>query len=391
MLKSDRLVPITMMVIGPGGDVMRRTVPLERVPVRRVLTAEAESCAVCGADTRVCQHRRRRIHDLDETIDLICRDTACTSPQCPNPRLRYRPMGEATLALPRLEFSLDVVLEIGSMRLRDDFSFPRIHRRLRERPSPVPISPMSVQYQFRNYLSLVSCQVALKDGRLRDRLRRQGAILPIVDGIQFGSGDAVLYLVIDALSRQPLLGREIFCRSAEDLVPFLAQIKEIGVPIIAVVSDKERALVPAIEEALPGVPHQFCQLHYLKNIAKPMDDDLSSLGVEIRQTEETLRKFQRELIHKERKAEQKGEAVPDDLGVARELCEIARAVARCHGRAPLDPPALKRHEGLQKVAEAVGHARQKKGVHGQTSRSSAASSRLPPDARPWRRESPAAC
>lgn len=348
---------------------MRRTVPLERTPVRRILTADADSCAICGADTRVCQHRRRRIHDLDETIDLICRDKACTNPECPNPRLRFRPLAEAALALPRLEFSLDVVLEIGSMRLRDDFSFPRIHQRLRERPSPVPISPMSVQYQFRNYLSLVGCQVALKDGQLRERLRAQGAILPIVDGIQFGSGDAVLYLVIDALSRQPLLGQEMFCRSAEDLVPFLAQIKEIGVPIIAVVSDKEKALVPAIAEALPGVPHQFCQLHFLKNVAKPMDDDLSALGAEIRQTEEALRKLQRKLIHKERKAEQKSEDVPEDLEVTREFCEIARAVARCHGRAPLDPPALKRHEGLEKVNEAAREAQRKKGVHGQTSRS----------------------
>ena len=344
---------------------MRRTVPLDRTPVRVVLTAAADSCAICGADTQVCQHRRRRIHCLDETIDLICRDKACRNPECPNPHIRYRPVEEATLALPGHEFGLDVVTGIGSMRLRDDFSFPRIHQRLRERPSPVPICAMSVQYQFRNYLSLVGCQVALKEGKLRERLREQGAILPIVDGIQFGSGDAVLYLVIDALSRQPLLGQEMFSRSTEDLVPFLAQIKEIGVPIIAVVSDKERALVPAIAEALPGVPHQFCQLHFLKNVAKPMDDDLSSLGAEIRQTEETLRKFQRELMHKEKK----GEAVARDLEVAGEFCEIARAAARCHGRAPLDPPALKRHEGLEKVTEAVREARRKKGGHGQTSRS----------------------
>ena len=137
---------------------MRRTVPLERTPVRMVLTAEADSCAFCGAETRVCQHRRRRIHDLDQTIDLICRDKACTNPECPNPCIRFRPMEEATLALPGHEFSLDVVTEIGSMRLRDDFSFPRIHERLRERLSPVPICAMSVQYQFRNYLSLVGCR-----------------------------------------------------------------------------------------------------------------------------------------------------------------------------------------------------------------------------------------
>ena len=225
---------------------MRRTVPLlHRSPVRRVLTAPQESCPLCQGELQVCQHRKRRIHLLDETIALTARDKKCLNPQCPAPKVRYRPLEESPLALPGHEFGLDVLMAIGSMRLRDDFSFPRIHQRLQERPFPVPICPMSVQYQFRNYLSLVHCQVALRDGKLREQLRAQGAILPVIDGIQFGEGDPVLYLVIDSLSRQPLLGQELFCRSAKDLIPFIAQIKEIGVPILAVVSDKERALVPA--------------------------------------------------------------------------------------------------------------------------------------------------
>jgi hypothetical protein len=355
--------------------------------VRRILTAPQGSCLVCGGDLEICQHRERRIHLLDETVDLTCRDKRCVNAACPCPRLRYRPVEEGLLFLPRHEFGLDVVMAIGSMRLRDDFSFPRIYQRLRERPFPVPICPMSVQYQFRDYLSLVHCQVALNDGKLRERLRAQGAILPIIDGIQFGEGDPVLYLVIDGLSRQPLLGREMFCRSAEDLIPFISQIKEIDVPILAVVSDKERALVPAIEEALPGVRHQFCQLHYVKNVAEPMDDDLCSLGAEVRETEETLRKLQRSLIRKREKAKESGEPVPEDLQVTEELCEVARAEARCHGKAPLDPSAIKRHEGLEKVAEAAREARQKKGAHGRTSRNSKASWSLPHSVAPSQRGS----
>jgi hypothetical protein len=270
------------------------------------------------------------------------------------------------LALPKNEFGLDVLMAIGSMRLRDDFSFPRIHGRLQERG--VPIAPMTVQYQFRNYLSLIHCQVALKNHKLRALLRKQGAILPVIDGVQFGEGDPVLYLVVDVLSKQPLFGAEMFCRSAEDLIPFIAQIKEIDLPILGVVSDKEKALVPAIAEALPGVPHQYCQVHYLKNAAKPMDDDLSCLGAEIRETEQGLRTLQRSLQRKEKKAREAGKPVPKDLGVTQELCEAARSMARRHGRAPLDPAALKRHQGLEKVAEAVAQARQKKGVRGKASR-----------------------
>jgi hypothetical protein len=309
-------------------------------------------------------------------LDLTLRDKKCINPLCPTPRLRFRSPEEATLALPWSEFGLDVVMAVGSMRFRDSFSFPKIHSRLRERG--VPIAPMTVQNQLRNYLSLVGGQVGLENGKLRRRLLEQGAILPVIDGVQFGEGDPVLYVIVDVLSRQPLFARQMLCRSAEDLVPFIRQLKEIGVPIIAVVSDKERALVPAISEALPEVPNQFCHLHYVKNAAKPMEEDLSLLGDEVRQTEEDLRTLQRSLVRKQKESQESGQAVPEDLQVTLELTEAARAEARRQSRAPFDPPALRRHQGLDCVATAVAEARGKKTVHGRTSRSFRAFWRLPP-------------
>ena len=213
----------------------------------------------------------------------------------------------------------------------------------------------------------------MTDPKLAAILRKQGVIVPIIDGVQFGEGDPVLYLIIDAISKRPLFGKELFCRSAEDLVPFIRQLNEIGVPILAAVSDKEKGLVPAIKEALPGTPHQLCQLHYVGNAAKPMDEDLKALGTEIRQTEHDLRAHERRLLRHKRDAQKKNEPVPADLGVSLELCRAARAEARRHARAPFDPPALKRHEGIERVARATTETRRKKGGPGRTSRSSKAS------------------
>lgn len=344
---------------------------LPREPVRRTFTASQERCPEDGARLWVSQHRVRTIHRLDETIEATFRDTRCPHDDCSLSHLRFRPAEESMLALPQSSFGLDVVTTIGSMRFRDDFSFPRIHDRLRERG--VPISGMGVQYQFRNYLALCSCQAGLTDPALIETLKAQGVIAPVIDGVQFGEGDPVLYLIIDALSKRPLFGKELLCRAAADLVPFIAQLNEIGVPILAAVSDKEKGLVPAIKEALPGTPHQFCQLHYVGNAAKPMDEDLKALGADIRQTEHDLRGYERILLRQTRKAQETNEAIPADLGVSFELCEAARAEARRHARAPFHPPALKRHEGLEKVAEAVASARRKKGGLGRTSRSSKAS------------------
>ena len=147
-------------------------------------------CPFDGAPVWIGQHRPRTIHGLDQTIEATFRDAKCSDPDCCMPHLRYRPVEESLLALPGSSFGNDVLLAIGGMRLRDDFSFPRIHKHLCEQG--VPIAPMTVQYQFRNYLALISCKVGLEDGKLRDRLRKQGAIIPVIDGVQFGEGDPVL-------------------------------------------------------------------------------------------------------------------------------------------------------------------------------------------------------
>ena len=342
-----------------------------REPVRKTFTASQETCRKDGAKLWVVQHRVRTIHRLDETIEATFRDKACPRDGCADSHLRFRPPEESMLALQGSSFGLDVVTAIGAMRFRDDASFPRIHERLAE--GGVPISLMAVQNQFRNYLALCSCQAGLNDPKLLEILRRQGVIVPVIDGVQFGEGDPVLYLIIDAISKRPLFGKELFCRSAEDLVPFIRQLNEIDVPILAVVSDKEKGLVPAIAEALPGTPHQLCQLHYVGNAAKPMDEDLKALGAEIRQTEHDLRAHERRLVRHKRDAQEKNEPVPADLGVSLELCRAARAEARRHARAPFDPPALKRHEGIERVARATTEARRKKGGPGRTSRNSKAS------------------
>ncbi|MEI7590421.1 MAG: transposase [bacterium] len=259
---------------------------------------------------------------------------------------------------------MDVILEIGNMRFRRAMSFNSIHQELMEQE--VPISPMGVQYQCRKYQALVNSQISPASGAIYGTLKKRGFILPIVDGITFGNGEAVVYLIMDSLSGLPLFGREMVVRGKDDLVPFISQVKGLGLPIIGVISDKEKGLAPAITEALAGVPQQYCQLHYIGNVAKPLDDDLANLGKENREKEEELRKFQREVIRLETKAQAANEEIPADVEIAKALCEAGRAAARRCGRELTEPAAIKQHEEIRRVEQAVVRARRKKGVNGNT-------------------------
>jgi len=55
-------------------------------------------------------------------------------------------------------------------------------------------------------------------------------------------------------------------------VNFLQPITELGLPVTAVMSDKQRGLVPAIAEVFSGAKHSFCQTHYLGNAAEPISE-----------------------------------------------------------------------------------------------------------------------
>jgi len=50
----------------------------------------------------------------------------------------------------------------------------------------------------------------------------------------------------------------------------LQPVKDLGYRIRGVVSDDDQALVRAVAHALPGIPHQTCQLHCLLDAATPI-------------------------------------------------------------------------------------------------------------------------
>ena len=41
-------------------------------------------------------------------------------------------------------------------------------------------------------------------------------------------------------------------------------------PVAGVISDGQHSIRKAVAEALPGVPHQLCQFHYLREAARPI-------------------------------------------------------------------------------------------------------------------------
>jgi hypothetical protein len=56
------------------------------------------------------------------------------------------------------------------------------------------------------------------------------------------------------------------------MLGYILSIKNIDIKVRGPISDAQKSIRLAIKELFPEPPHQYCQFHYLKDIAKPLVD-----------------------------------------------------------------------------------------------------------------------
>jgi hypothetical protein len=71
-------------------------------------------------------------------------------------------------------------------------------------------------------------------------------------------------------------------------VHFLQPIADLNWPVLAVMSDKQRGLVPAVAQVFPQSKHAFCQIHYLNNAVAPLAEADEAMKIGLRQAVRAL-------------------------------------------------------------------------------------------------------
>ena len=349
--------------------------PVGQKPAKLVVvTALEERCDACGAGLVISQRRERWVERLDGYVHLVRRDRRCEARGCPGKRPIFHALEDLRLALPYRTFGLDVTIAIGERHLRGE-SLAQITRDLCARG--IPIDERHAGRVFRDFLALASVAAGDEKSR-RAKLRAQGGIVLMIDGVQFDAHAPVLYLAWDAVSGTPLFGERKMFRGEDDLRQIAERVKAMDVPVIAIVSDKEKGLFPALQAVFPDVPYQLCQTHFLKNCARPLDADMSALGASVVRRATAVHAVAKQLHEAAPSASppvaDEAAASIGDKDLATEVCLLARQNARVSGKALTDPPELKRHERLEELRAVVEEARQK-GVPRETTRRSSTTSR----------------
>src|SRR5829696_9697836 len=246
----------------------RRGRPRPRPSAERRPEPNRDRCWSCGGPLWVAYHSRRRLTLLDEVVQFTLVVRRCRTPSCARYRRAYRPEEEGALALPHGEFGLDVIALVGQLRYREHRSVPEIHQELGRRG--VVLGERTVGHLIERYEELVALRLT-DHHRLRDRLVREGGVVLALDGLQPDVGHEVLWVLRDCLTGEPLLARSLLSATEADLAALLREVQAaLPVPILGVVSDGQQSIRRAVATALPGVPHQLCHFHYLREAARPI-------------------------------------------------------------------------------------------------------------------------
>jgi hypothetical protein len=73
----------------------------------------------------------------------------------------------------------------------------------------------------------------------------------------------------------------------------------LGLPVSSWISDKQEAFVAGIAEVFPGVPHGYCENHFLRDLAKPLLEQDSHAKVQMRRKVRGLRTIEQAVLRDE--------------------------------------------------------------------------------------------
>ena len=263
---------------------MPKTAKYLEVRARHIYNPEFKVCPHCNEPLRARPYYqwRKTVQHLDGAVYAVSQARECVNPQCEHQGQLYTSAAAQMVTVPECTYGLDVIAQIGWWRDREHLNRQQIHTRLRERS--VQICEREVDHLYARYQVLLGCAERLEAQRLQKVAEERGGLTISLDGLEPEGASEQLWVVREVQAELILVVAWLPRVNHETLGALLKPVVELGLPILATVSDKQGCVRKALEEVLPDVPHQWCQSHYLGNATRPIYDHDSDLKTELRKT-----------------------------------------------------------------------------------------------------------
>jgi hypothetical protein len=335
-------------------------------------------CGACGRGMHVCDHRFRHLHTLEGPVELICKLNHCPDPHCPGHTKTKSPEMEATIAPPHWAIGWDVFCWIGHRRFSRHWAIPQIRAELLD-AYRIKLSDDAIGQYIHRYQGMLAARQQDPDALLRQYEAVDEIILSI-DGLQPEKGHETLYVVRELTRKRVWFAEALISATAAEVRRLIAQAKgwaeALGKPVALWLSDRQDAFVTGIAAEFAGVPHRYCQNHFLRDVAKPVLEADSHTKVQMRKKVRGLRKIEQAVLKRRGIAgsEQaagvdaaattaviiepvESAASPADPAgaVVLDYCAAVRGILNDDQGGPLQPPGLRMAQALDEVRESIQH------------------------------------
>ena len=249
---------------------------------RIIYHPELLTCPHCG-DLLVMHNYLtwdKTVQTLDGVLSVASRPGRCPHATCSGSRLRLLSAQGQGIAPPGSTYGYDVLVRIGWWRYKYRATYSEIHTEL---AAQVDISESHVRYLYQQvYLPLLACHERQHRDRLAQIAKAQGGLIIALDGLAPQGGEPQIWFIRELSSGLTLRSGWLSQQDQTTFEAFLEPLKQLEWPILAVLSDKQTGLMPAVAKVLPDSRYQFCQAHYLRNLAEPLAEVDSAFKVELR-------------------------------------------------------------------------------------------------------------
>jgi len=240
-------------------------------------------CPLCG-DGLVKYYNTNEKTIITLKGKLVCweRVLKCRNKKCSGNSMSFHSAEFKGLTLSGMSFGIDVLAREGELRFEENKTIDEIVEDLQE--GGVHLTGAAVSKHLDKYLALISGYHKEKIEEIRQGLAKQGGYVLAIDGT-VSVKTKTLYIFRDNISGT-ILYASLAGDDTDNVKPLIQYVNDIFGKPLAVVSDMQNAFIESVSEVFPGVPHQFCQYHFLKNVGNAiLKEKHQQLGTMIRKKE----------------------------------------------------------------------------------------------------------
>jgi hypothetical protein len=283
----------------------------------------------------------------------------------------------------------DVFCWLGHRRFSRHWSVPQLRLELKD-THWIRLSDDAIENYIGRYQTMLAARQHDPE-QLAEAYRDTESFVLTIDGLQPEKGHETLYVVRELMRKRVWFAEPLLSSATQEVRRLIVLARQwaarLDKPVRVWMSDKQDAFVTAIAEEFVGVPHRYCQNHFLRDVAQPVLDMDSRAKVKMRSTVRGLRAIERRVLEDRRQAAAPaplpldespqteetprtdpseapapctsgnlglttiGEApVEDEAGeVVLGYCAAVRGILNDSQGGPLHPPGLRMSEALQDV------------------------------------------